>query len=348
METQVQANLLVVLCIAMTAPTELIRNGSFEEGVDRPAAWKYAGKLADEITWESAGRTGRCISLGNSKPGHAYVYQSVASNPDTYHILTFYYKCQNTKGTARMRLELRGGKPGVRVYPLPAVTEWTQRTIVFDMGKATGVYVEPWLEKQIGQKVWFDDIAMRTFWVRSVSVIDKPTIDEVVLIDGSQPGQVRAENPSTPTLSTGQQGGLDEGQAGDDVAFYLASARDKRWKGGTVNPEAISVDFTTGADAEYVEIEIGYRAHKSQSRKFSIALDDLPLGSVNLPKGQYGNKEDALKVLRYTVRATPGVKRPKVHTLRIRQDDSWGITLIDAICIRAKSVKLVKPATAKQ
>ena len=173
-------------------------------------------------------------------------------------------------------------------------------------------------------------------WIAGSEKIDAPTIDESVIVDGALPYLVKAEKPATPALTKGQAGGIDSGLAGDGTGFMLASPRDKRWKGGKVNPQTIHMFFTTAADAKRIEIELGYRLSKSQTRQFSIAIDGRVLEKFRLPKGTFGSRDTSLKSAVYAVTFKDGVKRPDRHVVTVNQDDWWGVTVIDAVRIRGK------------
>ena len=151
----------------------------------------------------------------------------------------------------------------------------------------------------------------------SVSSLDKPTIAASILIDGSLPELVEARNPSTPVVleAGGYRGGLDAGEPGDAKAFYLASPRDKRWKGGVVNPESIGFRFRISPKALRVEVAVGYFAGRYQTRQFGVFLDDERIITGGLPKGQYGNKKEErkLKTVMASVELGPAGKRPKVQ-----------------------------------
>lgn len=184
-------------------------------------------------------------------------------------------------------------------------------------------------------------------WIKEAKVIEKPEIEEFILIDGSIPELVIAENPSTPVVIRGStyKGGIDEGRPGDEMVFYLASPRDKRWKGGVVNPEAINILFNIPKDTEKIEIEIGYFAGTSQSRQLDIILDGQRLHSIKTLPGTYGSSENILKDVKLEITFQPGIERPPYHILRIYQIDWWGCSMIDAVKIRGKGIKLINPET---
>ena len=181
----------------------------------------------------------------------------------------------------------------------------------------------------------------------TVSSFETPSIEESILIDGSVPSLVIAENPSTPVITRGYSGGIDKGSPGDDQAFYLASPRDKRWHGGTVNPEAISLSFSLAPDANRCEIEVGYFEGGSQTRQFAIFLNETKIHTFRLPRGTFGSQEKRLKEILIGIDFTSKTENQGPHTLRILQVDSWGITLIDAIRIRGKGIRLLDPNTGK-
>ncbi|MFA5645593.1 MAG: hypothetical protein WDA18_04470 [Candidatus Ratteibacteria bacterium] len=181
----------------------------------------------------------------------------------------------------------------------------------------------------------------------TVSSFETPSIKEFILIDGSVPSLVIAENPSTPVVTRGYSGGIDKGSPGDDQAFYLASPRDKRWHGGTVNPESISLSFSLAPDANQCEIEVGYFEGGSQTRHFAIFLNDTRIHTFRLPQGTFGSQEKKLKEIRLNIDFTSKTNNQGPHTLRITQTDWWGVTLIDAIQIRGKGIRLLDPNTGK-
>ncbi len=179
----------------------------------------------------------------------------------------------------------------------------------------------------------------------TVSSINAPSIEEFILIDGSVPSLVIAENPSTPVVTRGYSGGIDKGSPGDDKAFMLASSRDPRWSGGTVNPEAISLSFILASDATRCEIEIGYFEGIYQTPIFDIFLNNTRIHTFRLPKGTYGNKEKVFKEILLGIDFTSKTNNQGPHTLRIEQIDPWGTTLIDAIYLRGKGIALLHPDT---
>jgi len=189
-------------------------------------------------------------------------------------------------------------------------------------------------------------------WIKEVKEIEKVENEEYILIDGSVPDFVVAENPSTPAVikGSGCKGGIDEGTLGDADGFLLASPRGdkRRWKGGVINPEAINVLFKTSKDAKNIEIEIGYFAGVYQTRQLDIILDGKRIYSIKTPPGVYGSKDNTLKDVKLKIMFQPGIERPPYHILRIYQIDWWGCSIIDGIRIRGKGIKLIDPETKKE
>lgn len=185
----------------------------------------------------------------------------------------------------------------------------------------------------------------------SVSPVAEPSLTLSVVSDGSLPELVEARNPSTPVVleADAYRGGLDAGEPGDAKAFYLASARDKRWKGGLVNPEALGFRFRLAAHARRVEVAVGYFAGRYQTRQFEVSLDDHRIISVRLPKGQYGNptEERRLKTVTVSVTLPPTETPSNVHALFVRQTDWWGVTEIDAVRVYGRGVRWVHPTTGR-
>ncbi|MFA5645592.1 MAG: hypothetical protein WDA18_04465 [Candidatus Ratteibacteria bacterium] len=183
----------------------------------------------------------------------------------------------------------------------------------------------------------------------TVSVLESSAIEESVLIDGSNPSIVITENPSTPAIAQNESysGGIDKGSPGDNKAFILASPRDKRWKGGTVNPQSISLFFSLAPDTKECEIELGYFEGTSQTRQFDLYLNGVRIHSFRLPQGTYGSQEKKLKEILLGIEFPSTANSQGPHTLRITQTDWWGTTLIDAIIIRGKGIRLLNPETKK-
>jgi hypothetical protein len=206
------------------------------------------------------------------------------------------------------------------------------------------------MKKLIFLLVFSFSFSFSASWIKEVNEIEKTENEEYILIDGSIPDVVVAENPSTPVVTKGSQckGGMDLGTMGDEQSFYLASPRDKRWKGGVVNPEAINILFKTSKDAENIEIEIGYFAGIYQTRQLDIILDGERIYSIKTPTGVYGSSENTLKDVKLKVIFQSGIERPSYHILRIYQSDWWGCSIIDAIRIRGKGIKLIDPETKKE
>ncbi|MFA5644731.1 MAG: hypothetical protein WDA18_00015 [Candidatus Ratteibacteria bacterium] len=172
-----------------------------------------------------------------------------------------------------------------------------------------------------------------------VQEVDTFSIEESVLVNGATLQFIKSESPSIPAVIKMERyiGGVDSGLVGDDIAFQLASPKDKRWGGGTLNPEAIELSFSLAPDADIIEVEVGYYEAVEQTRRFDIILDNEIIHTVELPKGQYGSKDNRLKQIRLRVKID---RRDNLHILKIRQFDSWGVTHIDAIKIRGKGIHL--------
>ncbi|MCK5805184.1 MAG: hypothetical protein KAI66_20305 [Lentisphaeria bacterium] len=344
------------------AAAGLILNPSFEEGDDRPAVWISSGKEPVEWAHEAAsGKRSLALVNGRDNPRYSTFYQGFELTARTTYRLSFRYRTRLKKGKALLRITnavrgADGNEKKLQYFYLPEYQEfdpvagaarWKDHAVIFDTGGAFKTYITLELNQKPGQKVWFDDFRLQPFWLKNPRTIESCEITETARINCFFDSLVVAENPSriaSRKLTCGE-GGLDAGMEGDEACFVLASHLDKRWHGGMSNPEGIEICFELAPDATHVEVEVGYFNVKDVTRRFDITLDDMLLGQVRTPPGEYGSKDNRLKVFRAKVDLVPNARRPKHSVMRVFQSDSWGKTIIDALVVHGKGVRLLDPHT---